>query len=184
MILHYFTVNRPKQSPPIQKAWTQNTCCELKEWRFRNISKHIFVPRERPSTPYRLQQITPPHFLSWQSLKSELLMTATDETTFSRHPSTQNWTKDFWDWEIVSYQSISEEPTPSTVTECAQFKGPPPPPPTGLPCPYTKLFVTYHLFFCIQNGDKRFPQYAGTHTRQHIPEGNVLHLAASLKCTN
>jgi len=97
--------------------------------------KTHFVPREKPSTPHHLQQITPPHFLSWQSFKSELLMTATDETTFSRHPSS--------------------------------------------------LFVTYHLLFLTQNGDKRFPQNVGTHTTgQHISEGNVLHLAVSFKCTN
>jgi hypothetical protein len=75
--------------------------------------------------------------------------------------------------------NISEELTPSIFRVCAQLKGPPPP--TGLPCPYTSLFVTYHLLLFIQNSDKRFLYNTGTHTtRQHIPEGNVLHFAVSL----
>jgi hypothetical protein len=76
-------------------------------------------------------------------------MTAADETTFSGHPYTQNWTNYFWEQEIRIY-NISEEFTPFHLQGMCPIKGPPPP--TGLPCPYISLFTTFHLFFFKQNG--------------------------------
>jgi len=52
--------------------------------------EHTLYLGEKPSIPYHLQQITPTHFLSWQSFKSDLSMTAADETDFSTHSCTQN----------------------------------------------------------------------------------------------
>jgi len=77
--------------------------------------------------------------------------------------------------------NISEELTPSIFRVCAQLKGPPPP--IGLPCPYTSLFVTYHLLLFIQNSDKRFLYNTGTHTTRQHPRRQCSSLCSKFEGT-